>query len=285
MKTIRLRCLCAGILSSAAAHAQVAPAIPPATPPTPSGEIIELPAFEVSTTEDRGYQAVNSLAGGRTNIPLRLIPSAISAITAEFLDDLAITNIRQSYFWTINVAPGNLRQQESIFGDYEYNIRGAGAGTTVPTRNYFHFYAASDTYNTERFEFARGPNSIVYGDAQLGGQPTTWTKVPRMDRDPRSVVFRVDSYGGMRATVDVNQRLQKNISTRVNALWQQGQDWRDGIDHDKKAIHLAARYRLTGKTELRAETEWSKEERLTYAITHADQSSYWTGRTADVVGA
>ena len=50
--------------------------------------------------------------------------------------DLSITNIRDSYFWTINVAPGNLRQQETIFGDYEYNIRGVGAGTTVPTRNY-----------------------------------------------------------------------------------------------------------------------------------------------------
>ena len=99
MNALRLPRLASAILLSTAINAQVAPpAIPPATPPAPGGEIIELPAFEVSTTQDRGYQAVNSLAGGRTNIPLRLIPSAISAITAEFLDDLAITNIRQSYF-------------------------------------------------------------------------------------------------------------------------------------------------------------------------------------------
>ena len=286
MKTIRLRRLAAAIFLSTTLNAQVtAPAIPPATPPIPGGEIIELPAFEVSTTEDRGYQAVNSLAGGRTNIPLRLIPSAISAITAEFLDDLSITNIRDSYFWTINVAPGNLRQQESIFGDYEYNIRGVGAGTTVPTRNYFHFYAASDTYNTERFEFARGPNSIVYGDAQLGGQPTTWTKVPRLDQDIRNVQFRVDSYGGARGTVDVNQRVGKKFAVRVNGLYQRGQDWRDGVDLDREAIHVAARYRFTEKTELRAETEWNKEERLTYAINYNDQSSYWTGRAADMPGA
>ena len=98
-----------------------------------------MPAFEVSTTEDRGYQAVNSLAGGRTNIPLRLIPSAISAITAEFMEDLSITNVQDAYFWTLNASPGNLRQQETIFGEYSYNIRGVGSGDTVPTRNYFQF--------------------------------------------------------------------------------------------------------------------------------------------------
>ncbi len=76
-------------------------------------------------------------------------------------------------FWTLNAAPANLRQQETIFGDYSYNFRGTGSGSTVPTRNYFQFYAVGDTYNVERFEFARGPNSIVYGDAQLGGQQTT----------------------------------------------------------------------------------------------------------------
>ncbi len=278
------RCLIALTLAAAAsAPAQQAPDSPSAAPT--DSQTYDLPAFHVSVEEDRGYLAVNSLAGGRTNTPLRLIPSPISAITAEFLEDLSITGIRDSYFWTINVAPGNLRQQSTIFGEYEYNIRGVGAGSTVPTRNYFHFYAASDTYNTERFEFARGPNSIVYGDAQLGGQPTTWTKVPRVDRDSRSLRAQVDSYGGLRTTLDVNQRIGDRAAIRINGLYQLGKDWRDGIDRDKEAVHLAARYRLTDKTELRAETEWSKDERLTYSINHNDQSSYWTGRTADVPGA
>ncbi len=271
------------LAAAVTAPAQTAPGSPPAAPT--DSQTYDLPAFHVSVEEDRGYLAVNSLAGGRTNTPLRLIPSAISAITVEFLEDLSITNIRDSYFWTVNAAPGNLRQQETIFGDYEYNIRGVGAGTTVPTRNYFRFYAASDTYNVERFEFARGPNSIVYGDAQLGGQPTTWTKIPRVDRDTRSLRAQVDSYGGIRSNFDVNQRVGSKAAVRVNGLYELGKDWRDGIDRDREAITIAARYRLTDKTELRAETEWSKEERLTYAINNSDQSSYWTGRTADVVGA
>ncbi|MGH7958502.1 MAG: hypothetical protein ACREH8_16035, partial [Opitutaceae bacterium] len=83
----------------------------------------------------------------------------------------------------------------------------------------------------------------------------------------------------------VNQRLGKKASARVNGLFQRNKDWRDGIDQDREAIHLAARYRLTEKTELRAETEWSNEVRLTYAITHGDHSSYWSGRTADTIDA
>src|SRR5690606_15098279 len=121
-----------------------------------------------------------------------------------------------------------------------------------------------------------------YGDAQLGGQPTTWTKVPRLDRDLRSVMFRIDSYGGYRGTLDVNQRLGDKFAGRISGLYQRGKDWRDGVDQDKEAIHVAARYRFTEKTELRAETEWSKEERLTYSINHNDQASYWNGRTADM---
>ncbi len=264
--------------------AQQAP-VPPASAAGAADKVVELPAFHVSVDEDRGYQAVSSLAGGRTNTPLRLIPAAISAITAEFIADLALTDIRESYFWTVNTAPGNLRAQETIFGDFEYNIRGVGSGSTVPTRNYFHFYAASDTYNTERFEFARGPNSIVYGDAQLGGQPTTWTKLPRVDRDFRTLSARADSYGGWRGTFDVNQRLRDSLAVRVNGLYQKGKDWRDGIGNDRRAAHLAARWRLTPQTELRAETEWNQQERLTYSINHSDQSSYWTGRTAASVDA
>ena len=44
-------------------------------------------------------------------------------------------------------------------------------------------YVASDTYHTERLEFARGPNSILFGDGNPGGINTTFTKqalfVPR----------------------------------------------------------------------------------------------------------
>lgn len=293
MKTLRsVPLLLAATFTFSFAIAQVAPPPsptlpPPAPPASPAGseEIVRLPAFEVSTAQDTGYQAVNTLAGGRTNTPLRLTPAAISALTAEFLEDLSLTSIRDAFFWTINAAPGNLRQQETIFGDYSYNIRGVGEGTTVPTRNYFHFYAASDTYNTERFEFARGPNSIIYGDAQLGGQPTTFTKVPRVDRDFRLLRFQVDSYGGIRGTFDVNERSSEKLATRVNGLIQRGRDWRDGIDLDKEAIHVAVRYRFSDRTELRAETEWSKERRLTYAINYFDQSSFWDGTTSYAGGA
>jgi outer membrane receptor protein involved in Fe transport len=209
---------------------------------------VVLSPFEVTTDKDLGYGAANSLAGGRTDMPLRLIPAAVSVITAEFMNDLALNTVSDSFFWTLNAAPGSLRQQETIFGDYSYSFRGTGTGGTVPTRNYFQYYAVSDTYNVERFEFARGPNSIVYGDAQLGGQPTTWTKLPRYDREIRSGQFRADSYGGYRTSFDVNQRMGAKAAIRVNSVFQRNKDWRDGIKQDRQAVHLAGRYRLGPRT-------------------------------------
>mgnify|MGYP006147186439 CR=1 FL=1 len=69
----------------------------------------------------------------------------------------------------ISVMPGNERQNESPFGTFSFNFRNTGGSGNYPTRNYFLFYANSDGYNTERFEFARGPNSLLFGDAALGG--------------------------------------------------------------------------------------------------------------------
>ncbi|MGH8019714.1 MAG: TonB-dependent siderophore receptor [Opitutaceae bacterium] len=284
MRTIRLWPFVAAILPGAVVlHAQVSPTSPAssaAAEPLADEEAITLSPFEVSTDEDTGYRAVNSLSGGRTNLEIGLIPSAISAMTSEFMDDLSIVGIQESYFWTLNAGPQNLRQEESVFGEYQYNIRGIeSGGGSPPTRNYFQFYAASDAYNTERIEFARGPNSIVYGDAQLGGLPTTWTKVPRLDEDLHAGRFLYDSYGSIRTSFDLNKRAGDNLAVRVNGLFQRGKDWRDGITRDKDAITLAARYRLTDKTEVRAETEWSRERRLTYQINHFDQASYWDGET------
>src|SRR5690606_18260341 len=119
---------------------------------------------------------------------------------------------------------------ETPFGDYQYNFRGTGSTGNYPTRNYFLYYGVGDAYNTERFEFARGPNSILFGDAQLGGVATTFTKVPRLGDRRAVTALQYDSYGAGRATLDVNQPLSDRSALRLNGLVQRGRTWRDGTD-------------------------------------------------------
>ena len=160
------------ILSASVAFAQIKPA--PGTPVvTASTAPITLSAFEVSSDRDVGYTASSALAGGRIDSLLKETPSAISILTAEFLDDIGATSFGSAAEWAPNSIPTG---ETSTTGDYSVNFR--GVGNSFPSRNYFRWYVSSDTYNTERLEFARGPNSILFGDGNPGGISTTFTRKP-----------------------------------------------------------------------------------------------------------
>src|SRR4051812_47037560 len=93
---------CAGVLTLFAIEplfGQVAPALPP---PPASSEVIELSPFSVNTDRDLGYQAENTLAGSRLNTSLRDTAGSVSVFTKEFLDDLAISDVRELVQYSVN---------------------------------------------------------------------------------------------------------------------------------------------------------------------------------------
>lgn len=238
-----------------------------------------LSPFEVRTDLDQGYQAANAGSGGRVDMPLKLTASATSAFTKEFLEDWNVTDMREAFRYAMNVDAGNLAQMGTPYGEFEFNFRGVGSSGNYPTRNYFLFYGVSDSYNTERFEMSRGPNSILFGDGQIGGVATTATKVPRLDRNFYTGTARFDDWGGIRTTLDSNYRLGDMTAIRLNAKYQRnawGSYWRDNAKDDDKAITVALAHAFNAKTKLRAEVEFGRENRMTYANTYGDQISYYT---------
>ncbi len=240
---------------------------------------IQLSPFEVRTDLDRGYQAANAGSGGRVDMPLKLTASATSAFTKEFLEDWNVSDMREAFRYAMNVDPGNFAQMGSAYGEFEFNFRGVGSSGNYPTRNYFLFYGVSDSYNTERFEMSRGPNSILFGDGQIGGVATTATKVPRLDRDMFVGTARLDDWGGLRGTVDINRRLGDSSAIRINAKAQRntlGSAWRDGAEDNDKAVTVAIAHAFSPRTKLRTEVEFGRDIRMTYANTYGDQTAYYT---------
>ena len=128
--------------------------------------------------------------------------TSISVMTREFLDDLNITSMEEAVTWSVNVTPGQEKPYEAPFGSFQYNFRNTGGSGSYPTRNYFLFYANVDGYNAERFEFSRGPNSLLFGDAGLGGVATNFTKQARLNQKRHEVRLSADTYGGWRASLD-----------------------------------------------------------------------------------
>lgn len=248
---------------------------------------IVLEAFTVNTERDQGYIAVDALAGGRTNLPVKLTPASMSSLTRTFINDLAIQDVREALQWTMNVVPNDALAGTGFggqaFHQWSYNFRGAGAGQQGgpgPTRNYFSFFENPDSYNIDRVEFTRGPNSILFGLGTVGGTLSTYTKVPRLDRTFFSPAVIVDDNRSVRIEADYNLPVNKKTAVRVNALFDDHKNWRDGDEFEKKAVDVAILHKLTPNTSFRIELEGAKNEQILVSSNIGDKLSGWDGTTA-----
>lgn len=239
-------------------------------------ETIQLSPFEVRTDSDFGYTATSALAGGRTDTPLKLTSAAISVMTSQFLEDIGATNFRSAGEWALNWVP-QLDVNAGVAGGFSINYR--NMGQTFASRNYFLWYVESDSYNTERYEFARGPNGVIFGDGGAGGISTTWTKRPRFDRRTHSVNARADNFGGWRTSIDFNRPITKSFALRLNAFAEDAKAYRDNNYNERQGVHLAGNYRVTQRNQFRFEGEFGLQERSIYPSYYIDQGSYWNGTT------
>ncbi len=283
MKTTTPRIVALVLASTASLMAQTVAPTPDAKP---AENVTVLDAFVVNTDSDNGYIATDSLAGGRTNTPIKLTPSSMSSLTRTFIDDLGITNVRDALKWSPNVIPGDYnvgKQLSNPFNNYDFNFRGAGQslqGGAGPTRNYFTFYSAADSYNVDRIEFDRGPNSILFGVGTVGGVLSTYTKIPRVDKDFTTITTTIDSNGGARFEFDVNRRLTDKLAVRVNALVDRNKGWRNNDKNESNALDLAVLYKPTDSTTVRVELEGSKSKNTLISSAYEDRVSRWDGVTS-----
>ncbi len=226
-------------------------ATPGSAGPTPE-QTVELSPFIVNTDRDTGFVASSALAGGRLATELRDTPAAYSVITRDFIDALGIVDLQEAAEWSTGSAsiPDTGTANFFTFSTY-YQTRGVRAGTQQ--RNFFPQYGDHDTFDIERFDFGRGPNSILFGNGTLGGTSSSTTKRARTDRNFQNVQFNVSSWSTYRATVDVNQPISKQLAVRTAAVWGDGDGWRQKDFNKRKGAFLTTTYRPFRNTEIRVE--------------------------------
>ena len=248
-------------------------------PPAAQEEAITLSPFEVSTSKDVGYVATSSLAGGRTSMSLKDTASAVSVFTREFLDDIGTEGLVAVSTWGLNMDPTNGSPNNNVQG--EQNVTFRGLSTSFPSRNYFLWYVDADSYVTERYEFARGPNGVLFGDGTVGGVQTTWTKRPLFNANKRNVEAKADSWGGWRASLDANVSPNKQVAVRVAGLYQDYKARKDDTANKRRGQFVTVGWRPFEKTEIRVEAENGWGQRSLFGDTSADQASVWDKSTVN----
>ena len=280
-QTTRLAVALAAI-SAAVMSAQTVPANAGGTT-NPEGETIRLSPFIVNAQNDVGFVAASALAGGRLNTDLKDTPVAYSVLTKEFLEAFNVTDLTQAMDWSVNTTynPGNNQDQGYGFSSaINITFRGAAPGeTNYPMRNFFPFNYNSDSYALDRFDFARGPNAILFGAAQFGGTPISVTKKALTTKTIDELQVQIGSWNKYRATFDVNQPIGGKAAVRVAGMWEDGDTYRDYEWRKKKGVFVSGTYNLTERTSIRAEGEYAEGAQKIFPTNLLDQVSAWDGKT------
>jgi len=107
---------------------------------------------------------------------------------------------------------GNLRAPTGA-----QRVRGLAAADN--TRDFFGTDIPWDSYNVDRIEIQRGPNSILFGLGSRAGIVNASINNAEF-RNFGSVDTRFGSYGTRRGSLDLNQQLiPKVLSLRLDGLW------------------------------------------------------------------
>ncbi len=214
------------------AFAQTAPATPPATSATTTTdeEILELSPFEVSSTRDNGYAATETLAGTRIRTNLSDVGSAISVVTRQMLEDIGATDNSTLLQYTPNAEVAGTRgtyaglgngtgvDETAVLRNPALANRIRGLANADQTRDFFVTDIPWDTFNIDRVEIQRGPNSILFGLGSPAGIVNGSTRSAEF-RNLGSIEGRAGSYGSWRASLDANVEVIDNVlALRFDAL-------------------------------------------------------------------
>ncbi len=218
-------------------------------------EVLVLSPFEVKAEDDTGYQATQTLAGTRIRTDLKDVGSAISVITKEFMKDIGATDSNTLLQYTTNAEVAGTRGTYAGLGngtsvDESGTLRSSGGAnnrvrglaSADTTRDFFVTDIPWDSFNVDRVDIQRGPNSILFGLGSPAGIVNASLHNAEY-RNKGSVEFRTGSYGSVRAAIDVNQVLIKDVlAIRVDGVWNNEKFQQEPAFQDDKRFYGALRF-------------------------------------------
>lgn len=195
-------------------------------------DTVVLSPFTVSSDKDTGYAAGDSLAASRFKTRLMDSAATISVFTEEFLQDLGATNLAQVLEYGVN---SNLDYDQNRPDPTMFYLDAGLQGTRINNRglvgssltDFFRSRMPTDSYNTGRFDFASGPNSVLFGVANSAGSINTST----LQAELRGNRYRFQTQAGRwqdyRASTDMNVVIvPDHIALRVMGVHARRNNWR-----------------------------------------------------------
>ncbi|WP_020182277.1 TonB-dependent siderophore receptor [Methylotenera sp. 1P/1] len=226
-------------------------------------DVIELDTITVSAKKDndtkpvQGYNAKKSSASTRTDTELRDTPQSITVIPQDLIQDQSIQSISQAvqYVPGVQAAQGEGNRDALIFrgnattGDFFLD----GLRDDVQTYR--------DFYNIDRLEVLKGPNGMAFGRGGAGGainrvsKQAGWTPISELTAS-------YGAYNQKRITGDYGQAFNDEIAFRINAMYENSDSYRDGVNLERFGVTPTVTIRPDENTKIIVGMEYFKDKRV-----------------------
>jgi catecholate siderophore receptor len=203
-----------------------------------------------------GYRATRSSTFTKTDTPLREVPASISVVPETLIKDQAMRSVAD----VLRYVPGSHGAQGEGNRD---QIVLRGINTTADffvdgVRDDMQIFR--DLYNVERVEVLKGPGGMAFGRGGAGGVVNRVVKKPAFARIGEASLA-VGSHGGVRAAVDAGNKLNDTAAWRLNAMAEDGRNFRDGFEMERYAVNPTVTTLLSPATVLTLGFEHARDER------------------------
>lgn len=165
--------------------------------------------------------------------------------------DLSTSVARQNNFgglWNSFALRGFVGD-ENLPSNYLVNGFNAGRG----------FGGARDLSGIESVEVLKGPRAALFGRGEPGGTVNLVTKRPTFDTDGE-LRLSVGSYDTYRMDLDYTTPLSDSVAIRLVGFYEDAESFRDTIETTKQGFSPSIAWRVSDKSQLIYELEYSHQE-------------------------
>lgn len=218
-------------------------------------DVYVLSPFEVTAGTETSYITTTTLAGNRLNTDIRDLGTSLSIYTQQFMTDVGATDNQTLLKYTLGTEVGGVSGNYSGSGgganpdkDASYlnpqsTNRVRGLVSADNTRDLYLTSIPWDGYNVEAVDIQRGPNAILFGQGSAGGVINTRTKQAMLLKNQGELTLRLDEYGSIRSSVDLNQVLiEDELAVRFAGVYNAAKFKQDPAFEDFDREFVAIRY-------------------------------------------
>jgi len=225
---------------------------------TPKEEVIQLPAFSISSESDTGYVGKSALSSTRIAVDISELPQSVKVLNNSFVKAVNPFNMADVLNYTggaqngaLNWTPGRLAIR-GFSGDGDYNDSFAPtAGSVVDSAIY------------DRFEVIKGPSTIfLAADGSPGGLINKITKNP-LSKQQTTLSVQTGLYDANRVSIDTTGPITNDGKAlyRVVGAMQYSNGYYDATYMHRFTVFPSFSYQFNADTkfELKAmlvETNW-----------------------------